>query len=310
MIKNQQSENLVLAFIDLARVRIVGMVLISCAIGFILAYRGHFACLRFCCTLAGTGLLSGGSCALNCYLERKWDALMPRTCRRPIPAGVISPARALAFGASLILTGCLLLANQVSILCAFLGMTAVFIYLGIYTPAKRLTWLNTTIGAVPGAIPPLIGWASAAGRIDAGGWILFAMLLLWQHTHFFPIAWLYKNDYELAGFHMLPVLENRGEKTFLLTALTAVALLPISLLLYGSDFVGFAYCCAALTLGAILIAAAFHLSRQPSRRAAHFVLFLSLCYLPLIFTAVLIDRYSMPIGSHFHEWLETVCKWT
>lgn len=290
MSKNQPAANVFFAFLDLTRIRIVVMVLVACSIGFILAYRGHFPLLRFFWTLLGLALVTGGACTLNCYLEREADAIMPRTCLRPIPAGIISPNAALAFGVSLVLTGCGLFFWKINALCGILGLALVFIYLAIYTPAKRLTWMNTSIGALPGAIPPLIGWASAAGQIDSGGWILFAMLFVWQHTHFFPIAWLYRDDYQKAGFRMLPVLESKGEKTFRLTVLSAIALLPISMLLYGADFIGFAYCIGSGLAGIVLIAASFRLSRQPSRAAAHAVLSLSLFYLPVILAAVLLDR--------------------
>lgn len=310
MSQNQQPANLLSAFVNLARMRIVIMVLVACAIGFILSYRGPFLFARFLCTLIGTGLLSGGACTLNCYIEREADALMPRTCNRPIPAGTITPVTALVFGLALVGLGSVLLFTQINFLSGVLGLAAVFIYLAIYTPAKRLTWMNTSIGALPGAIPPLIGWASARGQLDAGGWILFSMLFLWQHTHFFPIAWLYRDDYKLGGFRMLPVLELDGEKTFRLTVLTAVVLLPVSMLLYGLGLTGYAYCFGATLFGALLIAAGLRLSRQPTRAAARHVLFLSLFYLPVIFAAVILDRYGTQLGSHFHDWLETVWRWT
>ena len=310
MSKNQPVLNVFLAFLDLARIRIVVMVLVACSIGFILAYHGQFPILRFFWTLIGTALVTAGACTLNCYVEREADALMPRTCSRPIPAGVISPASALCFGVILVIAGCFLLFAQINILAGFLGLALVFIYLAIYTPAKRLTWMNTSIGALPGAIPPLIGWASARGQIDPGGWILFAMLFVWQHTHFFPIAWLYKDDYQKAGFRMLPVLEAKGEKTFLLTVLSAVALLPISMLLYGADFTGFAYCIGSALGSIALIAAGLRLSRQPSRAAARAVLVLSLFYLPVILGAVVVDRYGPQLVSYLLAWLEPVLRWT
>ena len=287
----KQLANVLFAFLDLARFRIVGMVLVACAIAYILAYRGEFLVSRFLWTLIGTALITGGACALNCYIEREKDALMPRTCNRPIPAGMISPTYALVYGVSLVLIGSLLLFVKVNMLAGVFGLALVFIYLAIYTPAKRLTWMNTSIGALPGAIPPLIGWASARGQIDAGGWILFAMLFLWQHTHFFPIAWLYKDDYQKAGFRMLPVLESDGSKTFGLTLLSAIVLLPVSMLLYGAKFIGFAYGIGSIAASIFLIAAGIRLCREPSRAAARSVLFLSLFYLPVILAAVVLDRY-------------------
>lgn len=294
----KQYPNVLFAYLDLAKFRIVGMVLVTCAMAYILAYRGEFFVSRFVWTLLGTGLITGGACALNCYIERDKDALMPRTCNRPIPAGVISPTHAMIFGGSLVTAGLFSLFFKVNVLAGFCGLALVLIYLAIYTPAKTLTWWNTSIGAIPGAIPPLIGWASARGQIDAGGWILFAMLFLWQHTHFFPIAWLYKDDYQKAGFRMLPVLENDGKKTFGLTLLSAVFLLPVSMLLYGTKFVGFAYGIASISASIFLIVAGIRLCLKPSRSAARSVLFLSLFYLPVILAAVVVDRYFPQLTTH------------
>jgi len=310
MSEKQPALKIILAFINLTRIRIVVMIMVACAIGFILAYHGHFPLPRFCWTLLGTALVTGGACTLNCYMEREADALMPRTCRRLLPAGIISPTSALWFGVSLVAIGCSLLFAKINVLAGLLGLAIVFVYLAIYTPSKRMTWLNTSIGALPGAIPPLIGWVSARGQIDSGGWILFAMLFVWQHTHFFPIAWLYKDEYEKAGFRMLPVLESTGKKTFALTLASAVALLPISMLLYGSDFTGLAYCIGSALAGILLIAAGLRLSLQPSRQAARAVLVLSLFYLPVILGAVVVDRYGSQLGSYFLGWLEPFWRWT
>jgi protoheme IX farnesyltransferase len=286
-----RAKELTTAFLDLARVRIAVMVVISCAVGFVLAYRGSFDFLQFALASVGTGLLSSGSCAINCYIERDLDAMMPRTAQRPIPAGVISAQGALVFGLFLIVCGALMLL-RVNAICVTLGLAAAAIYLGMYTPAKRWTWLNTSIGAVPGAIPPLIGWAAASGTIDLGGWILFAMLFIWQHTHFLPIAWLFRNDYRAAGFKMLPALENSGEKTFVLTIATAILLLPLSASLYwsGNPFAGPAYGLAALIGGLMLISSSVKWRQNPSREGARKVLFVSLLYLPALFVAVVVDR--------------------
>ncbi len=289
--RGNRAKELTTAFLDLARVRIAVMVVISCAVGFVLAYRGSFDFLQFALASVGTGLLSSGSCAINCYIERDLDAMMPRTAQRPIPAGVISAQGALLFGLFLIVCGALMLL-RVNTICVTLGLAAAAIYLGMYTPAKRWTWLNTSIGAVPGAIPPLIGWAAASGTVGLGGWILFAMLFIWQHTHFLPIAWLFRNDYRAAGFKMLPALENSGEKTFALTIATAILLLPLSASLYwsGNPFAGPAYGLAALIGGLTLISSSVKWRQNPSREGARKVLFVSLLYLPALFIGVVVDR--------------------
>lgn len=279
------------AFLDLARIRIAVMVVISGAVGFVLAYKGRFDLMHFVYASIGTGLLSSGSCALNCYIERDIDAMMPRTAQRPIPAGVVTPGEALLYGLFLIVSGAFMLL-AVNVVSATLGLAAALIYLGLYTPAKRWTWLNTSIGAVPGAIPPLIGWAAASGTIGLGGWILFAMLFIWQHTHFFPIAWLYKDDYRAAGLQMLPTLENSGEKTHWLTIATAILLLPLSATLYwsGNPVVGPAYGIAALIGGSTLIFSSFKWWQNRSRTGARLVLLTSLLYCPLLLVAVIFDR--------------------
>ena len=300
---------LVLCLIELTKIRITTMVLVACSIGYILAYRGDFAFAKFVCTLLGTALLSGGGAALNCYIERDADALMPRTCRRPIPTGMISPALALAFAVVLMATGFQCLCFNVNAVAALLGLTSAFIYIAIYTPAKRVTWLNTPIGALPGAIPPMIGWAAATGRIDAGAWALFAILFLWQHVHFFPIAWLYRSEYEDAGFKMLPVLERKCTLTFGLTVLSAILLLPVSLLLAICSKASIGYCATATIFGALLIAATLHFSRRPCRATARAVLLLCLFYLPGILTAVVVDRYLLHSGADHASLSETAGRW-
>jgi len=279
------------ALLDLARTRIAVMVVISCAVGFVLADKARFDWVHFACASIGTGLLSCGSCAINCFIERDLDAMMPRTAQRPIPAGVITPRAALLFGVLLIGSGAAML-QAVNTLCTCLGLSAAVIYLGMYTPAKRWTWLNTSIGAVPGAIPPLIGWAAASSTIGLGGWILFAMLFIWQHTHFLPIAWLYRDDYRAAGFKMLPALENSGEKTFWLTVVTAIVLLPLSATLYWSNspLAGPAYSLASVLGGVALIASSIKWFRNRSRAGARMVLLVSLLYLPALLVAVIVDR--------------------
>ncbi len=292
MTQNEKTAGILLGLLNLVKIRIVIMVMIACSIAFIVSYRGQFLPWRLFWTLAGTALVTGGACTLNCYIEREPDAIMPRTSNRPIPRGIISPASALAFGLGLTSIGSWLLFTKVNMLSGLLGLAIVFTYLALYTPAKRLTWMNTPIGAISGAIPVVIGWASARGEIGLGGWILFTMLFLWQHIHFFPIAWMYKDDYAKAGFRMLPVLEANGKKTFALTVLAALALLPISILLYGFGVSGFVYCIGVSLLGTLFIVAGLRLFLNPTHKAARQLLYLSLCYLPMILTAVILDRYG------------------
>jgi protoheme IX farnesyltransferase len=298
------------AYMNLARLRILGMVLIACAIGFVVSYRGQFDCARFFWTLLGTGLLSGGSCALNCYVERETDALMQRTRGRPIPAGVISPRHALMFGLLVVSLGTAILLFRANPLSAILGLTSVVIYVAIYTPAKRITWLNTSIGSIPGAVPPLIGWSSATGQLDASAWILFSMLFLWQHTHFFPIAWMLRDEYRTAGFCMLPVIEPDARKTFVLTVVSAIALLGTSLFLCGRSATGIAYIAGSVLSGCLLIRSGVRLLRSPTMVNARAVLFQSLIYLPIVLLAILFDRYGVPLGNSIQNSLACLRQWT
>jgi heme o synthase len=290
--KNEKTVGILLGLLNLVKIRIVVMVMVASSIAFILSYTGQFLPWRLFWTLTGTALVTGGACTLNCYIEREPDAIMPRTRNRPIPRGVISPVSALVFGLTLAAIGSYLLFTKINMLSGLLGLAIIFTYLAVYTPSKRLTWMNTPIGAISGAIPVMIGWASAKGEIGLGGWILFAMLFLWQHIHFFPIAWMYKDDYAKAGFRMLPVLEANGKKTFGLTVLAAVALLPISILLNGFGLTGSIYFIGVSLLGILFIVASLRLFWNPSHKAARQLLYLSLCYLPVILTAVILDRYG------------------
>ena len=278
------------ACVQLLKPRIVAMVLVACAIGLLLA-GGQAVSFHTCWTLFATALLAGGACALNQYLDRDADALMERTWQRALPAGIIPPSHALAFGLLLVLAGGAAALFRINLLTALLGLLSVFLYVLVYTPLKRISWLNTPVGAIPGALPALMGWASVSGRIDAGGWVLFAMVFLWQHVHFYSIAWMHRADYRRGGFLMLPVVHPDGRSTFRRIVFAATALLPISLLLAGLHLVGPVYCFGAPLAGVGLLVAGIELARRPSPRAAHVVLFSSLCYLPVLLGMIIFDRW-------------------
>ena len=279
------------AYGRLLKLRIVLMVLVSCAIGLVLASGGHVVAAVVGWTLLGTALLAGGACALNQYQERELDARMERTRHRPLPAGLLDPRRALVFSIALLVAGGALLAWRVNLLTALLGFLTALLYNFVYTPMKRRTWLNTPMGAIPGAIPPMMGWAAATGRLDAGAWLLFVMVFLWQHVHFYAIAWLFRDDYRRAGFRMLPTVEGGGDRTFHQLLFAASALIPVSLLLAGLHLTGPAYFCGAVVLGAGMLAAGIGLFRSRSLRAAHVVMWASIAYLPLLLGAIVLDLY-------------------
>ncbi|HIL09156.1 MAG TPA: protoheme IX farnesyltransferase, partial [Candidatus Latescibacteria bacterium] len=197
----------------LTKPRIAFLVLVTAALGFFLGGKGIHAPWLFCCALLGTGLAFCGSAVLNQYIERDVDGLMQRTRNRPLPTGRVKPMAALSFGFVLVLSGVFFLLFTVGLLTAFLALLSAFLYVVVYTPMKRQNWLNTSLGAIPGALPPVGGWTAATGTIDPGAIVLFLILFAWQHPHFYAIAWIFRDDYRCAGFKMLPVVEPDGDST-------------------------------------------------------------------------------------------------
>jgi heme o synthase len=277
------------AYIELAKPRILSMVLVTTTIGYFLAAKGIHPLTTLLLTLLGVGCATGGSAALNNYLERDVDGKMVRTRDRALPAGIIQPTSALAFGISLVMLGLLVLVWTVNLLTGFLVLLAAFLYVLVYTPMKRLTWLNTTFGAIPGAIPPLCGWAAATGRLDLGAWVLFLILFAWQHPHFYAIAWMFKDDYRNAGFKMLPVVEPSGLSTFRQTILFSVLLLGVSVLPTAIGMTGKVYCVGALAMGLALLAVGALFTRNQSFLDARRLLKASVIYLPLLLLLIIVD---------------------
>ena len=277
------------AYLELAKPRILSMVLVTTTIGYFLAAKGIHPLSTLFLTLLGVGSATGGSAALNNYLEREVDAKMVRTRDRALPAGLIQPANALAYGISLVLLGSFILVCAVNLLTGFLVLLAAFLYVLVYTPMKRLTWLNTTFGAIPGAIPPMCGWAAATGHLDAGAWVLFLILFAWQHPHFYAIAWMFKDDYRDAGFKMLPVVDPGGASTFRQTILFAILLIGVSLLPTAIGMTGRVYCVGAFVMGLALLAVGVLFTRSKSFLDARRLLKASVIYLPLLLLLIIID---------------------
>ena len=274
----------------LAKARITALVLATTAAGFVLASRGRIDGTLLAATLIGTALAAAGAGALNQVAERRLDALMRRTASRPVAAGRITPRLGLAFGLVLGLGGVVLLAATVNLLTAGLSLATIVLYLGAYTPLKRRTSLNTLVGAIPGAIPPVMGWTAVTNSIDPGAWALFSILYLWQLPHFLAIAWMYREDYERAGFPMLPVVDPGGEATGRQAALSAFALLPVSLLPTFLGLAGTIYFAGALVLGAGFLAFALALAFGRRRQAARRLLLASVTYLPVLLSLLVLDR--------------------
>jgi protoheme IX farnesyltransferase len=280
------------AYLELTKPRIAVMVLVTAALGYYLnsVTSGVFPGWgQFALTLLGIGMSGGGASALNQYLERDVDARMERTRGRPLPSGRLTPAAVLYFGVALALGGCFLLLWKVNLLAAFLTLQSAFLYVLVYTPMKRLTWWNTSIGAVPGAMPPLIGWAAATGTLDAGAWMLFAVLYLWQHPHFFAIAWMYRDDYARGGLKMLPVVQPGGRNMFAQVILFSVVLIPVSLAPWLAAMTGWTYFIGAMLLGLMMLAAGIAFTVSRTHDAARRALRVSLLYLPGLLLAVWLD---------------------
>lgn len=273
-------------YLELSKARIVLMVLITTAAGFLAAARPFdgFALLN---TLIGTALVAAGTNALNQYVEREHDARMKRTRLRPLPDGRISPRAALMFSAAIAIIGTVYLALAVNPLTAVLGALTLTSYIFVYTPLKRISTICTVIGAIPGAIPPLMGWTAASGSLATGGWIVFGILFLWQLPHFMAISWIYREDYGRAGFAMTSVRDPEGRSTALQAVLYALLLLPVSVAPAFIGMTGTAYGVAAFAAGAVFVAASLAFQRERSNRTARRLFMTSNIYL-LVVMALLV----------------------
>ncbi len=275
---------------DLIKARLTFLVLLTTLVGFYVGWRGPMNYWLMLHTLAGTTLLACGASALNQLWERNHDALMRRTAERPLPSGRMRPETVLIFGGFTSIAGLLYLAFAVNLLTALLGAATLASYVFIYTPLKRVTWLNTAVGAVPGALPPLMGWTAARDQLSGEGWSLFAILFFWQIPHFFAIAWLYREEYEKAGFVMLPSLDPDGSRTGRQAVSHTLGLLIVSLLPFLFRLAGTVYLIGALLLGVVFLIAAVQFSSDLSRPRARRLFFVSILYLPLLLGLMVFDK--------------------
>jgi protoheme IX farnesyltransferase len=277
------------AYKETAKLRIVNMVLVTTTLGYVLGAGESFSWILLLFTLIGTGAAAAGSAVLNNYLERDSDALMERTRARALPSGRIEPAGALAVGVLLVLGGVVFLATQIGLLCGFLVLLTAFLYVVVYTPLKKVSWINTPIGAIPGAMPPLNGWAAAAGVIEPGAWILFLILFAWQHPHFYAIAWMYKDDYAKAGLKMLPVIEPAGDRMFRQVVWFCIALLSLSLVPTAMGLTGTLYLLGALAIGFMFLWYGMVVARTRTIADARKLLRASIIYLPALLALIVLD---------------------
>jgi len=241
-------------------------------------------------TLFGTALVAAGAAALNQFLEREFDAKMRRTAGRPLPSGRLQPTTVMIFGGVCAVAGLVYLALLVNLLTSVLGAVTLVSYLFIYTPLKRVTWTNTLVGAIPGALPPLMGWTAARNELGGEGWALFAILAFWQLPHFFAIAWMYRDDYAKAGFIMLPNVDADGSRTGQQAVVNTIALFAASLCPFFFKMAGTTYLGAAILLGAGFLFYAVQFSRQLTVVRARQLFLASIIYLPLLLTALVWDK--------------------
>ena len=286
----KKAESLIEAYYELTKPSITFMILISTALGYYIGGNGIANYIHFFFTILGSCLISSGSGALNHFAEADSDKIMRRTNLRPIPAGLISNENAMVFGIALILSGSAILYWIINPLTCLLALITSLMYLFIYTPLKKLTWLNTSVGAIPGSIPPIGGWVAATGRLDPEAWILFAILFFWQHPHFYAIALMFKDDYKKAGLKMLPVMEPDGSRTNRQIIWHSFLLIPVSVMPVYIGILGMIYFWSAIILGFGYLISGFILAKQYSVDNARFVLRVSVFYLPILFLTIIIDK--------------------
>ncbi len=266
------------------------LVLMSALVGFYLGSTGRLSWALLLNTLLGTFLVASGTATLNEYMERDWDAQMRRTTRRPLPSGKLRPVEALMFGVIVSMLGAVILAWKVNLLASFLAIVTLVFYLVVYTPLKRRTVFCTFVGAVPGAIPPLIGWAAARGSLSAEAWVLYFILFLWQFPHFMAIAWIYRRDYARAGYRMLPPGDSEGRMMALQVGMFSLLLVPVTIIPALMGDVGHSYILGAVVLGILFLYYALRLASGRSNALARRVLMASIIYLPLVYALMMVSK--------------------
>jgi protoheme IX farnesyltransferase len=277
----------------LAKPRVNTLVVLTTAAGFYLASGNSIDLPRLLITIAGTGLVAGGAAAFNQVSERESDRQMHRTRMRPLADGRLEPQEATAFGLALTIAGLAALGIGTNVRATVVALATIVTYTAVYTPLKRRTWMSALVGAVPGALPPLIGWAAARDAVSAGGWALFAIVFVWQIPHVQAIAWMYRDDYQRAGFPVLSVTHPDGRRTAREVMVYASALIPVSL---GPAMLGLAgslYVIGALVLGMLLWAAALRFAARRTLNDARRLFLGSLVYLPLLWALLIADNVRL-----------------
>jgi heme o synthase len=278
------------AYVVLTKPDVTFLVVITTVAGFYLGSRGPLDWPLLLNTLGGTLLVAGGTAALNQYIEREMDSRMRRTAARPLPSGLLQPRDVLVFGVGTIAIGTAWLLLAVNWLAALVAVATCVLYLGLYTPLKTRTTLSTAVGAIPGALPPLIGWAAARGSLSLGGWVLFAILFFWQFPHFMAIAWIYREDYARAGIQMLPVVDKKGDATFRQIITTSAILVWVSALPSVVGMAGITYFFGALALGMILLQVGLWANRSRTNLRAKWLMHATVAHIPILLAWLVLDR--------------------
>lgn len=290
ILSNAAEKSWISVFADLVKARLTTLVLLTTAVGFYIGEQGSVDFVLFFNTLAATALVAGSAAALNQLLEREHDAKMRRTQNRPLPSGRLQPTTVAILGGVGSVAGLIYLALAVNLLTSVLGAITLVSYVFIYTPLKRVTWLNTAIGAIPGALPPLMGWAAARNELSGEGWALFTILAFWQIPHFFAIAWMYRDEYAKAGYVMLPSVEDGNRRTAQQTVSHTLALFIVSLCPFLFKMAGVIYLGGAIVLGAAFLFCAIQFSRQLTLARARQLFLASILYLPLLLALMVFDK--------------------
>ncbi len=275
---------------ELSKLNILSLVLVATFLGFYLGSNGEMEYSKLLLTLLGTALTAAGSGSLNHYLERDADKKMDRTRNRPLPSGTLTPLFAVLYGMALVVIGSVTLAYFVNLLTGFLSLLNAFLYIVVYTPLKKITWLNTSIGSIPGAIPIIGGWTAASNSISPMALVLFGIMYLWQHPHFYAIAWLCKNDYAKANFKMLPVIEESGTRTMRQIFWHLLLMIPLSFLPVIQGNLGIIYLVGVTIITFIFFLSALPLAKDRSNKSALLLLKASVLYLPVLLFIIIIDK--------------------
>jgi len=277
------------AYLELAKARLAALVVLTAVVGFLLGAGGWSDPATLLWTAVGTALSAFGANILNQLAEQDRDRRMLRTRSRPLPSGRVSRSQAARWGVVSSLAGLAILAAAANLLTAGLSLLTIVLYVAVYTPLKPRTPLNTAVGAVVGAVPPMMGWAAATGRLDLGAWILGGILFVWQVPHFLALAWLYRDDYARGGFRMLPAVDRPGELTARLALLYILSLLPVTAALSLAGVSGRGFLVASQLLGLGFAVVGWRFLRLRTEPAARRLFLASILYLPLLLAAMVVD---------------------